>query len=59
MKILILGAGEVGGTLAEHLADEAFDITLVDHDAGVLDELRTKLDIQTILVLSSSSTPAS
>ncbi len=48
MKILILGAGQVGGTLAENLADEAFDITLVDNNARVLDELRDKLDIQTV-----------
>ncbi len=27
MKIIILGAGQVGGTLAEHLASEANDIT--------------------------------
>ena len=27
MKIIILGAGQVGGTLAEHLADEQNDIT--------------------------------
>ena len=48
MKILILGAGQVGGTLAENLANEAFDITLVDSNAAVLDELRDKLDIQTV-----------
>jgi trk system potassium uptake protein TrkA len=48
MKILILGAGQVGGTLAENLANEAFDITLVDNNAIVLDELRDKLDIQTV-----------
>ena len=48
MKILIIGAGQVGGTLAANLASEAFDITLVDHDARALDELRDKLDIQTI-----------
>ncbi len=48
MKILILGAGQVGGTLAENLANEAFDITLVDNNASVLDELRDKLDIQTV-----------
>ena len=48
MKILILGAGKVGGTLAESLAKEAFDITLVDNDISVLDELRDKLDIQTV-----------
>ncbi|MFW6092385.1 MAG: Trk system potassium transporter TrkA [Pseudomonadota bacterium] len=48
MKILILGGGQVGGTLAENLANEGFDVTLVDSDAGVLEALRTKLDIQTI-----------
>jgi len=30
VKIIILGAGQVGGTLAEHLADEQNDITVVD-----------------------------
>jgi len=48
MKILIIGAGQVGGTLAANLASEAFDITLVDHDEVALDELRNKLDIKTI-----------
>ena len=48
MKILIVGAGQVGGTIAENLANEAFDITLVDNNAKVLEELRDKLDIQTI-----------
>ena len=48
MKILILGAGQVGGTLAEHLANEAFDITLVDNDDNRLHELRDRLDIQTM-----------
>ena len=48
MKILILGAGQVGGTLAESLAQEAFDITLVDVDGARLQELGMRLDIQTI-----------
>jgi trk system potassium uptake protein TrkA len=48
MKILILGAGQVGGTLADNLANEGFDITLVDSDPAVLEELRNKLDIQTV-----------
>ncbi len=55
MKILILGAGQVGGTLAENLANEAFDITLVDNDLAVLEELRDKLDIQ--IVHGSGSHP--
>lgn len=48
MKILILGAGRVGGILAHRLASEAFDITLVDRDAARLRELRERLDIQTV-----------
>ncbi len=48
MKILILGAGKVGGTLAENLAKESFDVTLVDQDAAALDELRDKLDIRIV-----------
>ncbi len=48
MKILILGAGQTGGTLAEHLASDAFDITLVDQDGQRLKELKDRLDIQTV-----------
>ena len=48
MKILILGAGQVGGTLAAHLASEDFDITLVDGNAAALNALRDRLDIQTV-----------
>ena len=32
MKIIILGANQVGSTLAETLANEANDITVVDAD---------------------------
>ncbi|MEC9482957.1 MAG: NAD-binding protein, partial [Halomonas sp.] len=48
MKIIILGAGQVGGTLAEHLAHEENDITVVDTDAGRLRELHNRLDIRTV-----------
>jgi len=48
VKIIILGAGQVGGTLADHLAGEANDITVVDSDAGRLRELATRLDIRTV-----------
>jgi trk system potassium uptake protein len=45
MKIIILGAGQVGGSLAEHLASESNDITVVDTDEARLRELRDRLDI--------------
>ncbi|MBQ0833893.1 MULTISPECIES: Trk system potassium transporter TrkA [unclassified Marinobacter] len=48
MKILILGAGQVGGTLAENLASEANDITVIDTDAVRLRELQDRLDIRTV-----------
>lgn len=48
MKIVILGAGQVGGTLAESLATENMDITVVDEGAHNLNPLRDKLDIATV-----------
>lgn len=48
MKILILGAGQVGSSLAENLASEANDITIVDRNEQVLDQLRERLDLRTI-----------
>ena len=48
MKIIILGAGQVGGTLAEHLASEANDITVVDTDGERLRDLGDLLDIRTV-----------
>lgn len=48
MKIVILGAGQVGSSLAEHLAREANDITVVDRSSTVLRELQDRLDLRTI-----------
>ncbi|QEM83216.1 Trk system potassium transporter TrkA [Halomonas binhaiensis] len=48
MKIIILGAGQVGGTLAEHLAREDNDITVVDTEGVRLRELHNRLDIRTV-----------
>ena len=36
MKIIIIGAGQVGSTLAENLAREYHDITLIDLDEARL-----------------------
>lgn len=45
MKIIILGAGRVGGTLASNLSSEANDITVVDSDVDNLRDLQDRLDI--------------
>lgn len=48
MRIVIVGAGRVGSTLAQNLASEANDITVVDQDPSLLHELQERLDIKTI-----------
>ena len=49
MKILILGAGQVGSTVAESLASEANDITVVDTDGEKLRQLQDRLDLRTLM----------
>jgi len=49
MKILILGGGQVGGTLAETLAKEQNDITVVDTNEARLLHLKDRLDIGTVV----------
>ena len=49
MKILILGAGQVGSSAAEQLSrEESNDVTVVDNRADILDELQDRLDIRTV-----------
>lgn len=48
MKIIILGAGQVGSSLANNLASEANDITVVDTDGKRLQELQDRLDLRTV-----------
>ncbi len=48
MKIIILGAGQVGGTLAENLVGENNDITIVDKDGDRLRELQDKYDLRVV-----------
>ena len=50
MNILILGAGQVGTTVAHSLArEEANEVTIIDRDAEVLRELQDRLDVRTII----------
>lgn len=56
MKIIILGAGQVGSTLAENLVSEDNDITLVDNEGYRLDNLQDKHDLR--VVKGSASSPS-
>jgi trk system potassium uptake protein TrkA len=50
MKILILGAGQVGSSAAYHLSrEEANEVTVVDTSADVLRDLQDRLDIRTVV----------
>ncbi|MFC3531189.1 Trk system potassium transporter TrkA [Vogesella facilis] len=48
MKILILGGGQVGASVAENLVGEGNDVTLVDQDSNLLKLLQDRLDIRTV-----------
>ncbi len=49
MKIIILGAGQVGRTVAHELTSEANDITVIDLNSQLLQELQDRLDLRTIM----------
>ncbi|MET0066857.1 MAG: Trk system potassium transporter TrkA [Candidatus Thiodiazotropha sp.] len=48
MKIIILGAGQVGRSVANALVSEANDITVVDQNPHLLLELQNRLDLGTV-----------
>ena len=48
MKIIILGAGQVGTSVAANLVNEANDITVVDTSAQRLRELADRFDLRTL-----------
>ncbi|MBK6973886.1 MAG: Trk system potassium transporter TrkA [Sterolibacteriaceae bacterium] len=49
MRIIILGAGQVGASVAENLVSEENDITLIDMDKNLLGALQDRLDIRTVV----------
>jgi trk system potassium uptake protein TrkA len=49
MKIIVLGAGQVGATVAESLVSEQNDITVVDVDPARLRALQDRLDLRTVV----------
>ena len=49
MKIIILGAGQVGSSVASNLCSEANDITVVDRDPTALQQLQDRYDLRTVV----------
>lgn len=49
MRIVIVGAGQVGANLAERLVSDNHDITLVDTNRERLAHLQDRLDLQTVV----------
>jgi len=49
VKIVILGAGQVGSTVAHSLSSEENDITVVDTNARHMKELQDRLDIRGVI----------
>ncbi|WP_419656539.1 TrkA5: Trk system potassium NAD-binding peripheral membrane protein [Desulfosarcina variabilis str. Montpellier] len=56
MKIVIVGAGEVGFHIASRLAMENKDVVVIDSNAQALKRLSETIDVQT--VIGSGSSPA-
>ncbi len=48
MKILIAGIGKVGETLAAELSSEGYELTLIDIDAAVLEQITERYDVMTL-----------
>ncbi len=53
MKIIILGAGQVGSSVAANLCGEANDITVVDTNPTCLQMLQDRFDLRTVLGVAS------
>ena len=53
MKVVICGAGQVGTSIAQHLASENNDVTVIDQDAILVQKISETLDVRSIQGLAS------
>lgn len=54
MRIVVVGAGKLGYSIAELLSNEQFDVVVIDHDEERLEEIKQNLDVLTILANGAS-----
>ena len=48
MQIVIVGCGNVGGSIARSLSKEGHDVTIVDNDIQEVKDLSVELDVMAI-----------
>ncbi|MEM1266853.1 MAG: Trk system potassium transporter TrkA [Pseudomonadota bacterium] len=53
MKVIICGAGQVGGQLARHLSTEGNNVTVVDQDSMLIRRITDRLDVSGITGFAS------
>ena len=56
MKVIICGAGKVGTSIAKHLVSQKNDVTVIDQSPDLINDLREKVDLKTII--GSASNPS-
>ena len=56
MRIIIVGGGVVGYSLAEHLRHENHDITLIEKESATYEQIRDRTDIQ--ILCGNGTSPA-
>ncbi|MCR5177128.1 MAG: NAD-binding protein, partial [Anaerovibrio sp.] len=54
MRIIIVGAGKLGYTIAERLSQEEYDVVVVDNNAARLQNIQDSLDVLTVTANGSS-----
>ena len=54
MRIVIIGAGKLGYSIAELLSNEQYDVVVVDQDETRLEAVKNNLDVLTILANGAS-----
>jgi len=55
MRIIVLGAGRVGTSIAGMLCRDQHDVTVVDHDVDVADHVDKELDVRVLVGSASQS----
>ena len=54
MRIVVVGAGKLGYSIAELLSNEQFDVVLVDQDGDRLSAAKNTLDVLTVMANGAS-----